>query len=77
MIPSGNPPMSSPTSSTVPSARRTISGRWPAEQSVRWRLDRSRTLRLSVMNFSSIPAAQSRLFSSSAAAAGEFSVRMQ
>ena len=37
----------------------------------------SSTLRLSVMNFSSIPAAKSRLFSSLAAAEGEFSVRMQ
>ena len=62
--------MSSPSSSTVPSARRTRSGRWPAEQSVSWRRSRSRTLRLRVMNFSSIPAAQSRLFSSLAAAAG-------
>ena len=37
----------------------------------------SSTLRLSVMNFSSIPAEKSSALSSMAAAAGEFSVRMQ
>ena len=77
MIPSGKPATSSPTSSTGRSARRIRIGRCPAEASDSVVASASSTLRLSVMNFSSIPAEKSKWFSSLAAAAGEFSVRMQ
>ncbi len=69
--------MSSPSSSTLPLARRRNKGGCPAEQNVTRFESMSSRLRLIVMNFSSIPAAQNRLFSFSIASSGDGSVETQ